>query len=73
MSILEDREKHDGTTREYYFAVYLNVMDWLVEEYRQDASRTASLCDGKIDRSGRLLGRVRHLAGQAAPPSGDPK
>jgi hypothetical protein len=62
MSILEDREKHDGTTCEYYFAVYLNVMDWLVEEYRKDYVATAKLCDEKIDRSGRLLGRVRELA-----------
>lgn len=62
MGLLEDREKNDGTTREYYFAVYLNVMDWLVEEYRKDYVATAKLCDEKIDRSGRLLGRVRELA-----------
>ena len=62
MGIMEDREKYDATTREYYFAVYLNLMDWLVERYREDYGKTATLCDEKLDRSGRLLGRVRELA-----------
>lgn len=67
MSIMEDREKNDDTTREYYFAVYLNLLDYLVQEYRKPgmANLVAGTCDLKLDRSGRLLGRVRQLASEA--------
>lgn len=66
MGIIEDRETHDGTTREYYVSIYLNVLDWLVGEYRADPAGTSKLCDEKIDRSGRLLGRVRDIASRPA-------
>lgn len=62
MSILKDRDKYRGEVNEYYFALYINLLDWLVEEYRKDASQTAELCDETLDLSGRLLGRVRTLA-----------
>jgi hypothetical protein len=61
----------------YHFAVYLNLLDWLAEQYHKgdvyERARIAGICDEMLDRSGRLLGTVRRHDIRTAETSGAPK